>query len=31
MLTGKLEYEMPNGDTLKFKGSLKLKKDPKLE
>ncbi|CAD8200084.1 unnamed protein product [Paramecium octaurelia] len=31
MLTGKLEYEAPNGNTEKFHGRLKLKKDPKNE
>ncbi|CAD8179034.1 unnamed protein product [Paramecium octaurelia] len=31
MLTGKLEYEAPNGDTQSFYARLKLKKDPKNE
>lgn len=31
MLTGKLEYELPNSDTHRFKGKLKLKKDPKID
>ncbi|CAD8103907.1 unnamed protein product [Paramecium primaurelia] len=31
MLTGKLEYEAPNGNTQTFHGRLKLKKDPKYE
>lgn len=31
MLTGRLEYEIPNGNTTRFKGRLKLKKDPKVE
>ncbi|CAK91816.1 unnamed protein product (macronuclear) [Paramecium tetraurelia] len=31
MLTGKLEYEAPNGNTERFHGRLKLKKDPKNE
>lgn len=31
MLTGKLEYEAPNGNTETFHGRLKLKKDPKNE
>lgn len=31
MLTGKLEYEAPNGNTQKFHARLKLKKDPKNE
>jgi len=31
MLNGKLEYEPPNENTLRFNGTLKLKKDPKIE
>jgi magnesium-transporting ATPase (P-type) len=31
MLTGKLEYEVPNANTEHFKATLKLKKDPKIE
>lgn len=31
MLTGKLEYEAPNGNTEVFHARLKLKKDPKSE
>ncbi|CAD8190865.1 unnamed protein product [Paramecium octaurelia] len=31
MLTGKLEYEAPNGNTQRFHARLKLKKDPKNE
>ena len=31
MLNGKLEYEPPNQNTLRFNGTLKLKKDPKIE
>jgi hypothetical protein len=31
ILSGKLEYLPPNGNTLRFEGTLKLKKDPKVE
>lgn len=31
MLTGRLEYAVPNGNTQSFRGTLKIKKDPKLE
>lgn len=31
LLTGKLTFEDPNGDTETFNGRLKLKKDPKHE
>ncbi|CAD8077107.1 unnamed protein product [Paramecium sonneborni] len=31
LLTGRLEYEVPNGHTNIFRGRLKLKKDPKVE
>lgn len=31
MLTGKIEYDLPNGKTKEFRAKLKLKKDPKIE